>query len=172
MPASRRLLDWLIRGSRYLLALVLVVFGVDHLIGLVPIAVLIPAWIPWHVFGLGSSVLGLIAAGLSISLDLPQARGGYRLGPNVQYWASRFISRRLRALRHPGSSAKPERVGNPRHRQRFWGGARALTCAVNLWRNGGLKPGHVMRRPSCRIHGQKRGMNWSEVHDPVSEEPV
>jgi uncharacterized membrane protein len=50
LPGCDAIPRWLARTSRYLLALSLVVFGVDHFLALAPIGALIPNWIPWHVF--------------------------------------------------------------------------------------------------------------------------
>ncbi len=60
---------WLARASRYLLALSLIVFGVDHFLALAPIASLIPAWIPWRVFWVAFFGAAFIASGLSIAFN-------------------------------------------------------------------------------------------------------
>jgi len=58
--------DWLARGSRYLLAVSLIVFGIDHFLALAPIGTLLPAWIPWYVFWVALFGVAFVAAGLSI----------------------------------------------------------------------------------------------------------
>jgi uncharacterized membrane protein YphA (DoxX/SURF4 family) len=69
LPGSSAVPRWLSRSSRYLLGLSLIVFGVDHLIAVVPISTLIPTWIPWHVFWVGFFGIAFIAAGLSVSFN-------------------------------------------------------------------------------------------------------
>ena len=55
---------WLTVASHYLLALSLLVFGVDHFLALAFIGSLLPAWIPWHVFWVAFFGAAFIAAGL------------------------------------------------------------------------------------------------------------
>ena len=55
--------------ARYLLALSLVAFGVDHFLALAPIGTMIPDWIPWHVFWVGFCGAGFVAAGIAIALN-------------------------------------------------------------------------------------------------------
>lgn len=105
------------RASRWVLALALIVFGVDHFLGLAAIAALIPAWIPWHVFwtaffgavfiaggiGIGAKLwlrwsalgLGLMFALWVLTLHLPLAMGWESLpGRNngASLWSSLFIA--------------------------------------------------------------------------------
>lgn len=58
------------RASRYLLALSLIVFGVDHYLALASIGTLIPNWIPWHVFWIAFFGAGFVATGLSLGLNV------------------------------------------------------------------------------------------------------
>src|SRR5271169_4959799 len=63
---------WLSRASRYLLALSLIVFGVDHFLALGFIATLLPSWIPFHVFWVAFFGIAFIASGVSIGLNVLQ----------------------------------------------------------------------------------------------------
>jgi putative oxidoreductase len=56
---------WLHRVSYYLLALVLIVFGIAHFQVLTFIASMVPGWIPWHRFWAVFFGIAFIAAGLS-----------------------------------------------------------------------------------------------------------
>jgi uncharacterized membrane protein len=56
--------------ARYVLALSLVVFGVDHFFALAEIGTEIPGWIPWHVFWTGFCGIAFIAAGLSFAINV------------------------------------------------------------------------------------------------------
>lgn len=77
---------WLARASRYLLAVSLIVFGVDHFLALTPIGTLIPPWIPWHVFWIAFFGAGFIAAGLSIGLKVLPRWGAACLGLMFAIW--------------------------------------------------------------------------------------
>ncbi|MFZ0703156.1 MAG: hypothetical protein WAN10_05435 [Candidatus Acidiferrales bacterium] len=77
---------WLDRTSRYLLALSLIVFGIDHFLALAPIGTLIPGWIPWHVFWIGFFGAGFIAAGLSIATGVLIRWGAACLGLMYAIW--------------------------------------------------------------------------------------
>jgi uncharacterized membrane protein len=70
LPGRDAIPSLLQRASRYLLALSLVVFGVDHFLTLAPIGALIPKWIPWHVFWIAFFGAGFIATGLSLGLNV------------------------------------------------------------------------------------------------------
>jgi hypothetical protein len=101
LPGPGTIPGWLVRLSRYLLMLALVVFGVDHFLGLTFIASLLPNWIPWHVFWVALFGAGFIAAGLSIgaiwvfTLHLPRVLGLYGI-PGAPHspaeWSSLFIA--------------------------------------------------------------------------------
>ncbi|HEV2382804.1 MAG TPA: hypothetical protein VG206_23820 [Terriglobia bacterium] len=78
--------SWLARATRYLLALPLIVFGVDHFLALAPIGTLIPPWIPWHVFWIAFFGAGFVAAGLSIGLNILPRWGAACLGLMFATW--------------------------------------------------------------------------------------
>lgn len=118
---------WLLRGSRYLLGLSLVVFGVDHLIGLLPIAALIPAWIPWHVFWIGFFGAGFCAAGLSISFNLLPTWGAGCLGLMFAIWViTLHLPRVLGVYGIPGAPQNPNEWESLLIAVALWGGPWAL----------------------------------------------
>lgn len=65
--------SWLAHLSRYVIAVSLVVFGVDHFLALGFIANLIPGWIPFHKFWVAFFGVVFIAAGVSIGLNVCNA---------------------------------------------------------------------------------------------------
>jgi hypothetical protein len=77
---------WLTRTSRFLLAVSMIVFGVDHFIGISFIETLVPFWIPWHSFWVALFGAGFIAAGLSIGLNLLLRWGGAGIGLMFAIW--------------------------------------------------------------------------------------
>jgi hypothetical protein len=60
-------LDWLIKAGRFIFAIALVVFGLDHFLFLRFVASLVPPWIPWHLFWAFFFGCAFIAAGVSIA---------------------------------------------------------------------------------------------------------
>jgi uncharacterized membrane protein len=84
LPGRGATPSFLARGSRYLLALSLIVFGMDHFLALPFIATLLPGWIPWHVFWVAFFGAAFIAAGLSIALNFVQRWGAARSQRVVQ----------------------------------------------------------------------------------------
>lgn len=86
LPGPSETPRWLARTSRYLLALSLIVFGVDHFLALAPIGTLIPSWIPWHVFWIAFFGAGFIAAGVSIATGFLIRWGAACLGLMYAIW--------------------------------------------------------------------------------------
>jgi len=86
LPGESATPSWLVRVSRYLLAVSFAVFGVDHFLALAPIGSLIPKWIPWHVFWIGFFGAGFIAAGLSIGLNVLVRWGAACIGLMFAIW--------------------------------------------------------------------------------------
>ncbi len=78
--------SWLARASRYLLAVSLVIFGVDHFLALAPIGTLIPPWIPWHVFWIAFFGAAFIAAGISIGFNIMLRWGAICIGLMFAIW--------------------------------------------------------------------------------------
>ena len=108
--------------GRYLFALSLIVFGVDHYLALAPIAALIPGWIPWPVFWVAFFGAGFIAAGIAIAI-------GYLARPAVgldrfdvrDLGRNAALAENLGILRNPRRRARPGRVVEPLHRHRAVG---------------------------------------------------
>ena len=104
------------RGCCHLLAVSLIVFGVDHFLALAPIGTLIPPWIPWHVFWIaffgaafvalrfkhrlqflpryGAACVGLMFATWVFTLHLPRVVGlvGGSGPHSPAEWSSLFIA--------------------------------------------------------------------------------
>lgn len=112
---------WLTRGARYVLGFSLVVFGVDHFIGIISIATLIPTWIPWREFWVGISGVVFIVAGIAISLKTLQTWGAFTLGLMFAVWV--FTLHLPRVLGLYG-------IPNAPHNPNEWS---SLFIAVALW---------------------------------------
>jgi uncharacterized membrane protein len=118
---------WLVRGSRRLLGASLIVFGVDHFLALAFIATLIPGWIPWHVFWVAFFGVGLIAAGLSIGLNLVLRWGAAGIGSMFGIWVlTLHVPRVLGWYGIPGAPRDPEEWSSLFIAVALWGGLTAL----------------------------------------------
>jgi uncharacterized membrane protein len=131
-PLSLACLAWLIGGwltvaSRYLLALSLVVFGVDHFLALAFIGSLLPAWIPWHVFWVAFFGAAFIAAGLSIGLNYWQRPGAAGIGLMFAIWVvTLHLPRVLGLYGIPGAPGDPNEWSSLFIAVALWGGTWAL----------------------------------------------
>src|ERR1035437_237363 len=121
----------LARGSRYVLGLSLIVFGVDHFLALGFIATLIPNWIPWHVFWVALFGIGFIAAGLSIGLNFLQRWGAAGIGLMFGIWVvTLHLPRVLGLYAIPGARRDPNEWSSLFIAIALWGG---------LWEIAGLR---------------------------------
>lgn len=120
----------LARGGRYLLALSLIVFGVDHFLALVFIASLLPGWIPWHVFWVAFFGVAFIAAGLSIGLNLLEGWGAAGIGLMFGIWVvTLHLPRVLGLYAIPGAPRDPNEWSSLFIAIALWGGSWALARA-------------------------------------------
>jgi putative oxidoreductase len=128
VPGPKVTSSLLSHGSRYLLALSLIVFGVDHFLALAPIGTLIPDWIPWHVFWIAVFGAGFIAAGLSIALNVLQPWGAFGIGLMFATWViTLHLPRVLGLYAIPGAPRNPAEWSSLFIAIALWGGPWALT---------------------------------------------
>jgi hypothetical protein len=135
LPGRRVVPGWRTCTSRYLLMLCLIVFGVDHLIGLVPIAGLVPAWIPFHVFWTGFFGIAFIAAGVSIGLNIRRVWGAFGLGLMFAIWVlTLHLPRILGLYGIAGAPRNPNEWSSLFIAIALWGGSWAL-AGVEAFKN-------------------------------------
>jgi uncharacterized membrane protein len=134
LPGRDAARGWLERASRYLLALSLIVFGVDHFLALAPIGTLIPNWIPWHVFWIAFFGAGFIAAGLSIGLNFLLRWGAACIGLMFAIWVfTLHLPRVLGLYGIPGAPRSPAEWSSLFIAIALWGGSWALhRCVIPL----------------------------------------
>jgi hypothetical protein len=130
-PLAIACLAWLLQGKAaipsYLLALSLIVFGVDHLIALAPIGSLIPAWLPWHVFWVAFFGVGFIAAGVAIALDWLKRPAAIGIGLMFAIWVvTLHLPRVLGWYGIPGAPRDPDEWSSLLIAVALWGGSWAL----------------------------------------------
>ncbi|HEX4020343.1 MAG TPA: hypothetical protein VHX63_04290 [Acidobacteriaceae bacterium] len=125
-PSPGTLPGWLVRGSRYLLALSFIVFGVDHFLALASIGTLIPNWIPWHVFWIAFFGAGFVAAGLSIGLNILQRLGAACIGLMFAIWVFTLHLPRVLGFYGGGGPHSPDEWSSLFIAVALWGGPWAL----------------------------------------------
>jgi uncharacterized membrane protein len=109
------------RASRYILAVCLIVFGVDHFLALAPIGTLIPKWIPLHVFWIAFFGAVFIASAISIALDVLLPWGAAGLGLMFGIWVITLHGPRVIHAWH-----NPDEWSSMLIAVAYWGGPWAL----------------------------------------------
>jgi uncharacterized membrane protein len=61
-----RAMEAFLYSGRFLLALPMMIFGIEHFVFAKFVATLVPTWIPWHMFWTYFVGVALIASGLAI----------------------------------------------------------------------------------------------------------
>jgi hypothetical protein len=79
-------LDWLIKSGRFIFAIALVVFGLDHFLFLRFVASLVPPWILWHLFWAFFFGCAFMAAGVSIATKWMGEWGATLIGTMFLLW--------------------------------------------------------------------------------------
>jgi hypothetical protein len=127
LPGPGAIPGWLERLGRYLLAISLIVFGVDHFLALGFIATLIPRWIPWHVFWVAFFGVAFIASGVSIGLNVLQRWGAAGLGLMFGIWVfTLHLPRVLGVYGIPGAPHNPNEWSSLFIAVALWGGLWSL----------------------------------------------
>lgn len=119
--------SWLAHLSRYVIAVSLVVFGVDHFLALGFIANLIPGWIPFHKFWVAFFGVVFIAAGVSIGLNVLQRWGAAGIGLMFGIWVvTLHLPRVLGLYGIPGAPHNPNEWSSLLIAMALWGRLWAL----------------------------------------------
>jgi hypothetical protein len=125
--------NWLAHASRYLLAASFMMFGVDHFLALAPIGMLIPPWIPWHVFWIAFFGAGFIAAGLSIGFNLLLRWGMVGIGLMFAIWVFTLHLPRTTLGLYGGSGPRtPDEWSSLFIAIALWGGSWVLASNVQV----------------------------------------
>ncbi len=131
MVTGRSSAPVLFTAGRYLFALSLIVFGVDHYLALAPIAALIPGWIPWHVFWVAFFGTGLIAAGIAISIGYLAVPAAALIGLMYAIWViTLHLPRTLGFYGIPGAVRDPGEWSSLFVAVALWGGSWALVAVT------------------------------------------
>jgi uncharacterized membrane protein len=128
LPGGGATPGWLARVNRYLIGVSMIVFGVDHFLGLAFIATLIPRWIPFHVFWVAFFGIAFIAAGVSIGLNVLRRWGAAGLGLMFGIWVvTLHLPRVLGLYGIPGAPHNPNEWSSLFIAVALWGGLWAVS---------------------------------------------
>jgi uncharacterized membrane protein len=118
---------WLTLTCRAVIAVAMIVFGVDHFLGIVFIASLIPNWIPFHIFWVGFFGVTMIAAAIGIGLGVREDWSWAGLGLMYAAWViTLHIPRTLGFYHIPGAITDPNEWSSLFIAIALWGGPWAL----------------------------------------------
>lgn len=127
LPGPGAIPNWLERASRYLLAVSLIIFGIDHFLALAFIAALIPNWIPFHVFWVAFFGIAFIASGISIAFDILLRWGAAGIGLMFGVWViTLHLPRVLGLYSIPNATHNPNEWSSLFIAMALWGGCWAL----------------------------------------------
>jgi hypothetical protein len=132
LPGKDAIPAWLGHASRIVIAISLIVFGVDHFLGLVFIGSLLPDWIPWHLFWVGFFGVALVASGLSIGLGYFVRRSWVGVGLMFGIWVvTLHVPRTLGFYSIPGAISDPNEWSSLFIAIGMWGGPWAMATRVD-----------------------------------------
>jgi uncharacterized membrane protein len=92
---DNRAIDALLQSGRFLLALPMVIFGVEHFLFAGFVAMIVPPWIPWHLFWTYFVGIALIAAGVAITVKREAQLAALLLGAMILAFVVLIHSRLL-----------------------------------------------------------------------------
>lgn len=80
---DNRAMDVFLAAGRFLLAVPMVIFGIEHFLFANFVTMIVPPWIPWHLFWTYFVGIALIAAGLAIIVRKEAQLAGLLLGAMI-----------------------------------------------------------------------------------------
>lgn len=108
LPGPEATPKWLSLTCRVVIAIAMIVFGVDHFIGIVFIGSLIPSWIPGHLFWVGFFGAVFIACGVGIGLGILERWSWIGIGLMFAIWViTLHLPRTLGLYNIPGAITDP-----------------------------------------------------------------
>lgn len=122
IPARGAIPEWLAQAARCLFAISLVVFGVDHLVGLAFHASFVPGWLPWHTFWAAFFGVAFIAAAVSIAFRVLQPWGAAGLGLMFGIWVLTLHLPRVLGFLGGGGPRDPDEWSSLLIAMALWGG--------------------------------------------------
>ncbi|MGC1461361.1 MAG: hypothetical protein WA802_04115 [Terracidiphilus sp.] len=124
---------WLARACCVMIAIAMIVFGVDHFLGLVFIGSLLPNWIPWHLFWVALFGVVFIACGIGIGLRILERWSWLGIGLMFGIWViTLHVPRTLGFYGVPGALTDPDEWSSLFIAMGIWGGSWALVAQSKL----------------------------------------
>jgi len=117
---------WLTRTSRLLLGASMIVYGVDHFLGLAFIANFVPSWAPFHRFWVVFFGVALIAGGIGIALNVLLRWGAFGLGLMFGIWVLTLHLPRVLGLYEIPAPHSADELSSLFIAVALWGGLWAL----------------------------------------------
>jgi hypothetical protein len=132
LPGPAATPKWLSLTCRIVIALAMIVFGVDHFLALVGIGSLVPAWIPWHVFWIAFFGVVFIASGVGIGVGFLERFSWIGLGLMFAIWViTLHIPRTLGFYNIPGAITDPDEWSSLFIAIGLWGGPWAVAAKLH-----------------------------------------
>jgi uncharacterized membrane protein YhaH (DUF805 family) len=123
IPARGAIPEWLAQAGRYLLGMSLVVFGVDHLVGLSFHASFVPWWLPWHTFWAAFFGVAFLAAAVSITFRVLERWGAAGLGLMFGTWVLTLHLPRVLGFLQGGGLRDADEWSSMLIAMALWGGS-------------------------------------------------
>jgi uncharacterized membrane protein len=131
LPGPAATPKWLSVACRGVIAVAMIVFGVDHFLGLRFIASLLPGWIPWHVFWVAFFGVVFIAGGVGIGLRILERWSWAAIGLMFAIWViTLHIPRTLGVYHIPGAITDPDEWSSLFIAIGLWGGPWAIASGL------------------------------------------
>jgi len=129
IPARGAIPEWLVEAGRYVFAVSLVVFGVDHLVGLAFHASFVPWWLPWHTFWAAFFGVAFLAAAVSLAFRVLDRWGAAGLGLMFGIWVLTLHVPRVMGFLGGGGLRDADEWSSMLIAMALWGGAWAISKA-------------------------------------------
>ena len=118
-------------ACRAVIAVAMIIFGVDHFLGIGFIATLLPGWIPMHVFWVALFGIVFIACGVGIGLGILERWSWIAIGFMFAIWViTLHIPRTLGFYGIPGAITDPDEWSSLFIAVGLWGGPWAIASGL------------------------------------------
>jgi uncharacterized membrane protein len=129
LPGTAATPNWLSITCRAVVAVAMIVFGIDHFIGIVFIGSLLPDWIPLHLFWVGFFGMVFIACGIGIGLGVLERWSWIGIGTMFAIWViTLHVPRTLGFYSIPGAISDPNEWSSLFIAIGLWGGPWAMAA--------------------------------------------
>jgi hypothetical protein len=130
LPGTAVTPKWLSIACRAVIAIAMIVFGVDHFLGLAFIASLLPAWIPLHTFWVAFFGTVFIACAVGIGLGILERWSWIAIGLMFAIWViTLHIPRTVGFYHIPGATTDPDEWSSLFIAIGLWGGPWAIAAS-------------------------------------------